>query len=119
VTEPAKTPRIKIVERLIAGHFFAYPIAVVWAAASIPLAIHLFIREIDLLPDKEAVGQLVVHRVAWPAGAVFVAVHLTAMLWAFAKDPALGFKRFIRAVAALAVAGALLGLGSWGWLILR
>lgn len=114
-----KTPRIKIVERLIAGHFFAYPIAVVWAMASIPLSIHLFIHEIDLLVDKEAVGQFVVRRVAWPAGAAFVLVHLTATLWAFAREPDAGFKRFIRSVAALAIVGALFGLASWGWLLLR
>ena len=119
MTAQVLASRMKMVERLIAGHVFAYPIAVVWAAASIPLAIHLFIHEIDLLPDKEAVGQLVVHRVAWPAGAAFVIVHLTAMLWAFAEDPALGFKRFIRAVAGIAVVGAVFGLGSWGWLFLR
>jgi hypothetical protein len=114
-----KGPRIKLVERLVAGHFFAYPIAVVWAMASIPLAIHLFIREIDLLPDKEAMGQLVVRRVAWPAGAAFVLVHVAAALWAFAAEPAVGFKRFIRATAAIAVAGAVFGVGSWGWLLLR
>jgi hypothetical protein len=103
----------------MAGHFFAYPIAVVWAMASIPLAIHLFIHEIDLLPDKEAIGQFVVRRVAWPAGAAFVVVHLASMLWAFAGDPARGFKRFIRALAGIAAAGVLFGLGSWGWLMLR
>ena len=119
MTALTKTPRIKIVERLIAGHFFAYPIAVVWAMASIPLAIHLYIREIDLLPDKAAVGQFVVRRVAWPAGIAFVLVHLTATLWAFAREPAAGFKRFIRSVAAIGIVGALVGLASWGWLLLR
>jgi len=103
----------------MAGHLFAYPIAVVWAMASIPLAIHLFIDEIDLLPDKEAVGQFVVRRVAWPAVTAFVVVHLTSTLWAFAAEPARGFKRFIRALAGIAVAGALFGLGSWGWLVMR
>lgn len=112
-------PWRKRVERLVAGHFFAYPIAVVWAMASIPLAIHLFIHEIDLLPDKEAMGQLVVRRVAWPAGAAFVLVHLAAALWAFAAEPAAGFKRFIRATAGIAVVGALFALGSWGWLLVR
>ena len=105
--------------RLAAGHAFAYPVAVVWAMASIPLAIHLFIREIDLLHDKEAIGQFVVHRVAWPAGAAFVIVHLASLLWAFGADPVLGFKRFIRALAGIAAAGVLFGVGSWGWLMLR
>jgi hypothetical protein len=103
----------------MAGHIFAYPIAVVWAMASIPLAIHLFIDEIDLLPDKEAIGQFVVRRVAWPAVAAFVIVHLTSTLWAFAGEPALGFKRFIRALAGIAAVGVIFGLGSWGWLIVR
>lgn len=101
------------------GHVFAYPLAVVWAMASIPLAIHLFIREIDLLPDQQAVGQFVVRRVAWPAGAAFVAGHLTSLLWAFAAEPAPGFKRFLKAYAGIAAAGVLFGLGSWGWLMLR
>ena len=116
---PVKASRVKVVERLIAGHFFAYPIAVVWAAASIPLAIHLFIHEIDQLSDKEAIGQLVVRRVAWPAGVAFALVHLSAGLWAFAAEPALGFKRFIRAVAGIAIVGALFGAASWAWLLLR
>jgi hypothetical protein len=119
VTAPARQPRIKIVERLMVGHFFAYPIAVVWAMASIPLAIHLFIHEIDLLADREAVGQFVVRRVAWPAGAAFLVVHLASTLWAFAADPALGFKRFLKAFAGIAAIGVLFGVGSWGWLMLR
>lgn len=119
VTPPAREPRIRIVERLAAGHFFAYPVAVVWAMASIPLSIHLFIHEIDLLPDKEAVGQFVVRRVAWPAGAAFLTVHLAAARWAFAADPAPGFKRFIQALAGIAAVGVLFGVVSWGWLLLR
>jgi hypothetical protein len=114
-----KAARTKVIERLFAGHFFAYPIAVVWAAASIPLAIHLFIHEIDQLEGKEAIGQLVVHRVAWPAGAAFVLVHVSAGLWAFAGDPAVGFRRFIRAIAGIAIVGAVFGAASWGWLMLR
>lgn len=110
---------LKIVERSMVGHIFAYPVAVVWAMASIPLAIHLFIHEIDLLPDQQAVGQLVVRRVAWPAGAAFVLVHLASLLWSFAADPALGFKRFIKALAGIAVTGALFGVASWAWLMLR
>ena len=101
------------------GHVFAYPAAVLWAMASMPLAIHLFIREIDLLPDQQAMGQLVVRRVAWPAGAAFVLAHLASVLWAFAADPALGFKRFLKAYAGIAAVGVLLGLGTWGWLLLR
>nr|AYM52566.1 hypothetical protein [Aetherobacter rufus] len=101
------------------GHVFAYPVAVVWAMASIPLAIHLFIDEIDLLPDEEAIGQLVVRRVVWPAGAAFVLVHLASLLWAFAADPALGFARFLKALAGTAAIGALLGIASWSWLMLR
>ena len=119
VSAPRGEARIQIVGRLAAGHAFAYPVAVVWAMASIPLAIHLFIREIDLLHDKEAIGQFVVHRVAWPAGAAFVIVHLASLLWAFGADPVLGFKRFIRALAGIAAAGVLFGVGSWGWLMLR
>lgn len=115
----APTPRIRVVERLMAGHVLAYPPAVVWAMASIPLAIHLFIREIDLLPTREAVGQFVVRRVAWPAGAAFLSVHLAATLWAFAADPALGFKRFLKVLAAIAAAGVLFGIASWTWLMLR
>jgi hypothetical protein len=119
VSAPLRQPRIRIVERLMVGHVFAYPVAVVWAMASIPLAIHLFIGEIDLLPDQEAIGQLVVRRVAWPAGAAFVIVHLASLLWAFAPDPAPGFKRFIKALAGIAAAGVLFGVGSWSWLMLR
>ena len=119
MSAPLRPPRIRIIERLMVGHVFAYPVAVVWAMASIPLTIHIFIREIDQLTDKEGMGQFVVYRVAWPAGAAFVLVHLASALWAFAPEPALGFKRFIKAFAQIAAAGVLFGLGSWGWLMLR
>jgi hypothetical protein len=119
VNAPRRERWIEIVERSMIGHVCAYPVAVAWAMASIPLAIHLFIREIDLLPDQQAVGQLVVRRVAWPAGAAFALVHLASLLWSFAADPARGFKRFIKVLAGIAAAGVLFGIASWTWLMLR
>src|SRR5580704_8892175 len=82
-------PLLRRLERYVVAHAAAYPIAFVWAVASIPLAIHLNARAIDALhEDLPAIGDLVVRRLAWPAGVVFVLPHLFGIPWAFGRDPA-------------------------------
>jgi hypothetical protein len=117
-TEPGPKPRSRVlVERLAAGHFFSYPLAVLWAAAAIPLAIHLFHEELDALHGDDAVGARVVRLVAWPAGAVFVLGHAASLFWAFGRDADRGFHRYLRGVAALGIAGLVVGAASWIWLV--
>ena len=119
MTSSVGRARLRVFERLAVGHVLAYPIAILWAMASIPLSIHLFIHDIDLLPDQAAIGRLVVRKVAWPAACSFVLVHAGSLLWAFAGDAAPGFKRFVWATAGVAAIGVVVGVGSWGWLLLR
>jgi len=108
------------VERLAIAHFLGYPIAFVWACASMPLAIHLFIADIEILGgDMPAIGKLVVRIVAWPAGAAFALTHLAVLAWAFGRDAARGRRLFLFGLGAIAGAALLLGGASWLWLLLR
>jgi len=109
---PGATARIKIVRALDGGHFFAYPVAVVWAMASIPLAIHLLSTRLTCSPTSRPWGSS--WSAAWLARrSAFLVVHLGPRSGPFAADPALGFKRFLRRLPDRAI-GVLLGIGSWG-----
>lgn len=106
-------------ERYVLAHVAAYPIAFLWAVASIPLTIHLFIRDIDALDgDMKAVGQLVVRHLAWPAGAAFALPHAFGIPWAFGSDPARWRRPTWTGIAAVAALGVLFGAASWLWLFL-
>lgn len=107
-------------ERVAVAHVAGYPIAFLWAVAAIPLTIHLTSRTLDTFGDDlDRVGRYVVHRLAWPAGALFVLAHLAAIPWIVARDPRRGQRLTLGALAALAALGVLFGGASWIWLILR
>lgn len=107
-------------ERYILAHVAAYPIAFVWAAACIPIAIQLSLRDIDALNDDlHAIGQLVVRRLAWPAGVAFALPHVIALPWAFGPERARRARATWLCIAGVAVTGILVGAASWGWLFLR
>ncbi|MDI1477966.1 hypothetical protein [Polyangium sp. y55x31] len=116
-------PRFRIrlfLERLAVGHFFGYPLAFVWAVASMPLTIHLHFERLSLIEhDTEAMGQLVVRLVAWPAGVVFVLSHLFAIAWGLAQEKKRGQWVFFGGFGVILGAGVLFGAGSWLWLYLR
>ncbi len=117
---PPSRPLLRRFERYVLAHVASYPIAFLWAVASIPLAIQLSIRDIDALnQDMPAIGQLVVRRLAWPAGAVFALPHLFALPWAFGREPQRWRRRTWIGIAAVAGAGVVFGAGSWAWLFLR
>lgn len=108
------------VERAFLAHLLAYPLAFLTACAAIPLSIHLFITTIDEFGDDlTAVGQYIVHLVAWPAGALFAVAHLLALPWVFGRDPARGRRLFLKSFAALSAVVLLAGAASWLWLWLR
>jgi hypothetical protein len=107
-------------ERFVLAHLAAYPIAFLWAIASIPLTIQLFIHDIDALhQDLPAIGQLVVNRVAGPAGVAFVLPHLFALPWAFGRDAARWRRPTWIGIAAVGGVGLVFGGASWLWLFLR
>ena len=106
--------------RYVIAHVAAYPIAFLWAVASIPLAIHLSVHDLDALhDDMHAIGQLIVRRLAWPAAAAFVLPHAIAVPWAFGRDPARLRRPTWIGIGALTALGVLFGAASWLWLVLR
>ncbi len=115
-----RSPLLRRLERYVLAHAIAYPIAFLWAMASIPLAIHLNIRAIDALHDDlPAIGDYVVRKLAWPAGVVFVLPHLLGLPWAFGRDPARWRRPTWIGIGAVAAVGVLFGGASWLWLFLR
>jgi hypothetical protein len=110
----------RAVERVAVAHFAGYPLALLWAVAAIPLTIHLNARALDQLGgDEHAIGDYVVRRLAWPAGAAFVLSHGAAIPWLLARDPSVGVRRCLGILAGLAALGVLSGAASWAWLLLR
>jgi hypothetical protein len=108
------------VARYVLAHVAAYPVAFVWAAASIPIAIQLSARDVDALNDDlPAIGRLIVGRLAWPAGVAFALPHLIAVPWAFGGERARRGRAAWLGIAGVAAAGVLVGGASWGWLFLR
>lgn len=105
-------------QRALLAHVFSYPIGFAWAVASIPLTIHLSIREIDQIGDEQAIGQFVARRVLWPAGVAFTLAHLLAIPWIFSKSERAHTIATLTMVGMLA-SGALSGAASWLWLFLR
>jgi len=112
--------RLPPLARYLLAHLAAYPLAFLWAVASIPLAIHLSAPELDALHDDlPAIGDLIVRRVAWPAAAAFVLPHLLALSWAFGGGPERRTPSAWLAIAAVGVAGVIFGGASWIWLFVR
>jgi len=110
----------RFVERLAVGHLFGYPLAFVWAVASMPLAIHFHFDRLEPLShDADAMGKLVVRLVAWPAGVVFVLSHLFALGWALGGDKKKAQWIYLGGFGGMLALGVLFGGGSWLWLFLR
>lgn len=109
---------VAIAERLAVAHFLGYPIAFLWAVAAIPLTIHLHAAVLERL-EADQVGQYVVRRLLWPAGAAFALAHTTAIPWLVVRDPKRGLRLSLLSIGALAGVGAAFGAASWLWLLLR
>lgn len=117
---PPSRPLLKRLERYVLAHVAGYPLTFLWAVAAIPLTIHLFIRDLDALnEDLPRIGDFVVRKLAWPAGAAFALPHLVALPWAFGRNPARWRRPVWIVIGAEAVAGVLFAGGSWLWLLLR
>jgi hypothetical protein len=104
--------------RFIAGHLFAYPLAFVWSVASMPLVTHLNFAELERFAHNDkAVGEFVLHRVAWPAGVVFVLLHIAALIWAIAQKHPRAQWAFFGTFGVILASGVLFGAASWIWLL--
>lgn len=108
------------VPRFVAGHIFAYPLAFVWAVASMPLAMHLHFDTLAPLEgNDQVIGETVVRLVAWPALIAFVLLHLCALVWAIDQRREKSQLVFFVGFGVLLGTGILFGASSWLWLMLR
>lgn len=104
--------------RFIAGHLFAYPLAFLWAVAAMPLVTHLNFSQLEAIAhDENAIGQFVLHRVAWPAGTVFVLLHIAALFWAIAQKYRHAHWAFFGGFGLILGSGVVFGATSWIWLL--
>lgn len=113
-TDPAaKFSYAVFLARFVAGHFFAYPLALLWAVASMPLVTHLNFQQLDAIArDDKAVGDFVLHRVAWPAGVVFGLLHIAALTWALMQKHPRAHYVFLGGFGAILGGGILFGAAS-------
>jgi hypothetical protein len=107
-------------ERLAVAHLASYPLAFLWAAAAIPLTIHLRIHDIDALGgDMDRIGHFVVGKLAWPAGTAFTTAHALGLPWALARDTRRWQRWCLVGLGLEAALGIAFGAVSWAWLMLR
>lgn len=104
--------------RCLAGHIFAYPLAFIWAVASMPIVMHLNRLHLeDIAHDEKAMGDFILLRAAWPAGIAFVAMHVAAIVWALAQKHPKGHWAFFGGFGFALGGGILFGAASWIWLL--
>lgn len=106
------------IARFMAGHIFAYPLAFVWAVASMPLVTHLNFDQLEAIASNDkAIGDFVLHKVAWPAGIVFVLLHIAAITSGLAQRHPKSQYLFFGGFGVLLASGVLFGAASWIWLL--
>ncbi len=114
----AKFSYAVFIARFIAGHLFAYPLAFLWAVASMPVVTHLNFKQLDNIANNDkAIGEFVLHRVAWPAGVVFLLLHIAALIWAIAQKYPRAQWAFFGGFGVILASGVLFGAASWIWLL--
>ncbi|HEY3818516.1 MAG TPA: hypothetical protein VGL81_15185 [Polyangiaceae bacterium] len=109
----------KVALRLFMAHGLAYPVATAWAFASVPVFVVAVASQVGTTLDDETVAHRVLLRVAWPAIASFVLVHLAGVLWAVDRNEARGRRAFVLSLAGLTSVAVLGGGFSWVWLMTR
>jgi hypothetical protein len=117
----ASTPRRggTVALRIAVAHGLAYPLAAAWAFASVPALVVSVAAQAGTTLDDQTVAHRVLCRVAWPALGSFVLAHAAGVAWAIHPDPARGRRIFVATTVALAGVAAVLGVGSWIWLMTR
>jgi hypothetical protein len=116
----AKFSRAVFIARFIAGHLFAIPLGMIWAAGSIPLLIHKNIDELKRMEGQdEIIGNFIAMKTVWPGVAVFIALNLCAFVWAVAQKHPKSHYVFFGGFGVILVSGVLFGAASWIWLFMR
>lgn len=116
----AKFSYATFIARFVAGHVFAYPLAFLWAVATMPIVMHLNFNQLEAMAhDEKALSDHILRHVAWPAGFVFALLHLCALVWALAQKYPRSHWAFFGGFGVILGSGVLLGAGSWIWLFTR
>jgi hypothetical protein len=103
--------------RFMVGHMAAYPVAVVYAVAMIPLAL-ASLRGTDVMEHRLRVTLEVLLRAGLPALAAFGVIHALAVPWMRAPGDGDRQRRFFLGVTlALLLLGLLGGATAWGLLV--
>ena len=107
--------------RLLIAHGLAYPVAFAWAIAAIPACIVSLPDAVVMGGSVDAVVQIVLRKLAWPAFGVFVVEHLAAIPWAraHASNAPRARRGFWIATGALFGVALVVGGASWLWLVRR
>jgi len=116
---PAGKRASKVALRIFMAHGLAYPVATLWAFASVPAFVVNVASQVGITLDDETVAHRVLLRVAWPAVGSFVLVHVAGVVWGFDRDEARGGRVFRIALLALAVVPVVVGGITWSWLMTR
>jgi hypothetical protein len=95
----------------------AYPIALPWAVAAIPIVIHLRIDELSVMTDERALSSMILRLVALPTAAAFALAHAVAIPWIREARPGATSTWGKRAFVVTAIALGLLGVAAAvvGW----
>jgi hypothetical protein len=105
--------------RLLVSHLIAYPIAMVWALASIPpTVVGIAARAGTTLEDQVIAGRTLAV-IVWPAAAAFIAAHALGVAWARAGDGPRGLRAYAVRASVLTGAAIVGGGASWIWLMTR
>lgn len=105
--------------RLLVAHFVAYPVAFLWAAASVPVLVPLYEETLFRFAEQAEMAAFLTNKMLLPAALGFVLAHAVALPWAFAADAHRGLRRYLVLGGALVGLTLLVGAGGWVWLLTR
>lgn len=105
--------------RLVVAHFVAYPVAFLWAVASVPILVPLHEETLFRFAEQAEMAAFLTNEMLLPAAVGFVFAHLVALPWAFAADARRGLRRYLVLGGGLVGLTLLVGASGWLWLLTR
>ena len=105
--------------RLLVSHLLAYPIAMAWAVASVPVIVVALASRYGTSLDDEVLVHRALGVVLWPAVGSFVCAHVLGVAWARAGDAPRGLRAFALRTSLLTGVAVVGGGASWIWLMTR
>jgi hypothetical protein len=98
------------------AHALAYPIALAWALASIPIII-FSIASVQY--EDAEIARRVLAYTLWPSLLAFAAAHVPGAVWAWSRNDARGRRHFLSGMIVLGALPTVVGGVLWGWLMLQ